>query len=88
MVAGEHMFDWWFPLFKTGINPRYFKMAPGTERAWTGSNPFIKRTWPGESLLLFKSTFANPQPDVTISNIDLVSTMTLTAPFIVAITVE
>jgi hypothetical protein len=38
--------------------------------------------------VLYKSTLTNPQPDVTISNIDFVSSMTLTAPFVVAITVE
>lgn len=88
MVAGEHVFDWWYPLFKTGINPRQFKMAPGTERAWTGSNPFIREIWPGESLILYKSTFDNPRPDVPITSLDYVSTMTLTAPFLVALTVE
>jgi RNA polymerase sigma factor (sigma-70 family) len=88
MIAGDHMFDWWSPLFKTGIPPRYYKMGPTTERAWSGSNPFIKSVWPGESVVLYKSTFTNPQPDVTISNIDFVSSMKLTAPFVVAITVE
>jgi hypothetical protein len=88
MIAGEQVFDWWVPLFKTGLNPRYLKMAPGTERAWTGSNPFVKRIWPDEALMLLKSTFDNPQPDVAISSIDYVSTMTETAPFLVGLTVE
>ena len=88
MIAGEQVFDWWFPLFKTGLNPREYKTAPGTERAWTGRNPLLEKVWPGESLLLYKSTFTNPQPDVMISSIDYVSTMTMTAPFLVALTVE
>ena len=88
IVAGEHIFDCWSPLFTTGVNPRYFKMAPGTERAWTGSNPFIKKIWPDESLILYESTFENPQPNVTISSLDYVSTMTGTAPFLAGLTVE
>ena len=88
MVAGDQVFDWWYPLFKTSLNPRNFRPAPGTERAWTGSNPFIRRVWPGESLILYKSTFDNPRPGVAITSMDYVSTMTLTAPFLVALTVE
>jgi RNA polymerase sigma factor (sigma-70 family) len=88
IIAGEHVFDCWSPLFITGVDPRYFKMAPGTERAWTGSNPFIKKIWPDESLILYKSTFENPQPDVVISNLDYVSMVTGTAPFLAGLTVE
>jgi RNA polymerase sigma factor (sigma-70 family) len=88
IVAGQHVFDWWSPLFTTGVDPRYFKMAPGTERAWTGSNPFVKKIWPDESLVLYKSSFENPQPDVVISNLDYVSTVTGTAPFLAGLTVE
>jgi hypothetical protein len=88
IVAGQHVFDWWSPLFTTGVDPRYFKMAPGTERAWTGSNPFVKKIWPDESLILYKSSFENPQPDVVISNLDYVSTVTGTAPFLAGLTVE
>jgi RNA polymerase sigma factor (sigma-70 family) len=88
IVAGKDVFDCWAPLFTTGADPRYFQMVPGTERAWAGANPFIKRVWPDESLVLYKSTFDNPQPDVTISTMDYVSTMTGVAPFLVGLTVE
>jgi RNA polymerase sigma factor (sigma-70 family) len=88
IIAGQHIFDFWSPLFTTGVNPKYFKMASGTERAWAGSNPFIRKIWPDESLILYKSTFDNPQPDVVISNLDYVSTVTGTAPFLVGLTVE
>jgi hypothetical protein len=88
IVAGEHVFDCWAPLFTTGVDPRCFKMAPGTERAWTGSNPFIKNFFPDESLILYKSTFDDPEPDKVISSLDYASTMTGTAPFLVGLTVE
>jgi RNA polymerase sigma factor (sigma-70 family) len=88
IVAGKNVFDSWSPLFTTGVDPRYFQMAPGTERAWTGSNPFIKRIWPDESVVLYRSAFENPQPDAVVSTLDYVSTMTGTAPFLVGLTVE
>jgi RNA polymerase sigma factor (sigma-70 family) len=88
IIAGQHIFDYWSPLFTTGVSSRHFEMAPGTERAWTGNNPFIKRIWPDESLILYKSTFDNPQSDVIISSLDYVSTVTGTAPFLVGLTVE
>jgi len=88
IVAGKHVFDFWSPLFTTGVYPPSLEMAPGTERAWAGSNPFIKRIWPDESLILYKSAFDNPQPDLVISSLDYVSIVTGTAPFLVGLTVE
>jgi hypothetical protein len=88
LVAGEQSFDWWFPLFKSGIPERYFKMAPGTERAWTGSNPYVRKFQPEYSLILYKTTFDNPQPEVKISTVDFVSTETIACPFFVGLTVE
>ena len=88
VVAGKHLFDWWAPLFTTGVDPRFLQTAPGTERAWTGSNPYIKANQPDESLVLYKSTFDNPRPDVPLASLDYVSTMTESAPFLVGLTVE
>ncbi len=88
LVAGEQSFDWWFPLFKSGIPERYFKMAPGTERAWTGSNPYVRKFQPECSLILYKTTFDNPQPEVKIFTVDFVSTETITCPFFVGLTAE
>ena len=88
LVAGQQSFDWWFPLFRTGIPARYFQLAPGTERAWTGSNPHVKKWQPECSLILYKTTFENPRPDVKVSTVDFVSTETMTCPFLVGLTVE
>jgi RNA polymerase sigma factor (sigma-70 family) len=33
IVAGVHVYDWWCPLFKTGIPERFSRVAEGTERA-------------------------------------------------------
>ncbi len=88
LVAGEQSFDWWFPLFKSGVPERFFQMAPGTERAWTGSNAYVRKWQPEFSLILYKTTFDNPQPKVEISSMDFVSTETITCPFLVGLTVE
>ena len=88
IVAGRDVFEFWSPLFTTGADPKYSRMSPDTERAWTGSNRFLEALWPDESLSLYKSTFTNPQPDLTVSTVDYVSTMTATAPFMVGLTVE
>ncbi len=88
IVAGRDVFEFWSPLFTTGVDPGYSRMSPDTELAWAGSNRYLKQFWPDESLVLYKSGFANPQPDLTVSTVDYVSTMTATSPFMVGLTVE
>jgi len=88
LITGQTVCDWWGTLFQTGVDPATQQMAPGTERAWTGSNPFIRRVWKDESLILYKTTFANPQPGVPVASVDYVSTLTEVAPFLVGLTVE
>ena len=88
MKIGAHSFDFWSPLFTTGVDPAWFKTAPGTERAWTGSNPLVKRIWRDESLNLYRSVFRNPQPDIAVTSLDYVSAMSPAAPFLVGLTVE
>ena len=89
IVAGRDVFEFWSPLFTTGVDPGFSGMSPDTEPAWTGSNRFLEKYWPDESLVLYKSAFANPQPDLTVSTVDYVSTMmTETAPFLVGLTVR
>jgi hypothetical protein len=88
IVAGVHVYDWWCPLFKTGIPERFSRVAEGTERAWTGYNPRIRRLQPLLSLVLYRTIFKNPRPDVELASLDYVSTETITAPFMVGLTVE
>jgi hypothetical protein len=75
-------------LFKTGIPENLFLMEPGTELAWTGSNPYIRKWQPELSLVLFKTTFDNPQPELKVSSVDYVSMETITSPFLVGLTVD
>jgi hypothetical protein len=88
LIAGQTVFDCWNVLFKTGIDPVYMNASPGTEIAWWGSNSLIERLNPDETLVLFKSVFQNPRPDVAVTSMDYVSTMTETGPFLAGLTVE
>jgi hypothetical protein len=87
--AGEHLLDWWGPIYRTDA-PQESRgtSAPGTELAWSGSNPWIKERRPEDSLRLYKSTFFNPHPERRLDSVDYVSELTEAAPFIVGMTVE
>ena len=88
IVAGKQVMDFWTPLFSTGVSPANLKMDAGTEAAWTGTNPAIRRQQPDESLVLFRTTFENPQPDVILTGIDYVSSNTPSVPILFGLTVE
>jgi RNA polymerase sigma factor (sigma-70 family) len=88
LIAGQTIFDCWNVLFKTGVDPFFTNASPGTEIAWWGSNSLVERLNPDESLVLFKSVFLNPRPDVAVTSVDYVSTMTETGPFLAGLTVD
>lgn len=88
LIAGQQAFDCWCPLFKTGVPPKFIQTAPDTERAWTGSNAHIRKWQPDLSLVLYRTTFNNPQPDLKVKSVDFVSTETISCPFFVGLTVE
>ena len=54
--------------------------APGDDK-----QPSLARTY---GVRLYLMTCANPHPELTIESLDFVSTMTGSAPFLVAMTVE
>ena len=84
---GQHVLDWWkYPYDK--------KEATDSVVAWLGSNGAVE-AWRSQEgftepifIQLFKTTWANPLPNVTITSIDYVSTLTEAAPFILALTLE
>ncbi len=88
MVAGKQVFDWWSPTYTTQVPAHMPAPASGTELAWIGSNAWLRRWVPDYSLCLFRTTFENPQPAVPIGSVSYVSTKTVMAPFLVALTVE
>lgn len=89
IIAGVHVWDWWAMLFNTGVISLNGKTTgTATEPAWTGSNPYLRKWWPDGSLVLYRTTLDNPQPNVTLSSIDYVSAGTMAVPFMVGLTVE
>ncbi len=61
-------------------------VATDAEVAWTGENEESRKL--GGKIQLFRHVVNNPLPSDEIKTIDFVSTMTESAPFLVAITVE
>jgi hypothetical protein len=53
---------------------------------WTGTSPGATKE--GVSLRLYLTTWTNPRPDVEVTSIDFVSTLTPASPFCVAVTAE
>jgi hypothetical protein len=88
IVSGQQAFDWWWPTYNTGNPPTWRTLAPDSELAWTGSNRCLRHYEVDASLCIYRTTFQNPQPDVAISSVDYVSTITMAAPFLVGLTVE
>lgn len=81
--TGEHVRDWWG-------NPKQAITGINSELAWAGTNPAIKKyggAKPG-SLRIYKTTFENPQPNLSVTSIDYISTMQNSASFLIGLTVE
>ena len=87
IIGGRDVLDWWGPVYNTEASDRY-TTSPDTELAWAGSNPGIKKEAPEFSLRLYRSTFANPHPELEVSSIDYVSALSGAAPFLVGLTIE
>jgi hypothetical protein len=58
----------------------------GAAIAWQGANPAARGL--GMAVRVYQITWKNPLPDTPIQHIDFFSSMTKSAPFLVAITVE
>ena len=69
-----------------GVPPRLPKQPGAARVVWIGSNPACMTD--SGYLMLYKSTRANPRPDVELLSIDFVSSMAFPSPFLVALTVE
>ncbi len=91
IIVGEHVQDWWGPLYKTGNGTETDDgkvSAPNSELAWAGKNPYIltrKASW---FVRLYKSTFQNPKLTEEISSIDFVCLNNKSGPFLVGLTLE
>jgi len=80
IVYGQQVYDWWF----RGADD--LSLAGNSKIAWMGDNPEATRE--KYRIRVFKTSFANPKPDVRIDTVDFVSALTPSAPFLLALTVE
>jgi hypothetical protein len=78
IVYQRNVKDWWV---KPG-DP----VLPDADSAWTGENAASHKL--GYQVQLYRYTVNSPLPDQQIETIDFVSTMTDSAPFLIAITTE
>ncbi len=89
IVAGRHLLDDCGPIMKSGVlDIERSPKAPGTELAWSGTDPILQKTHPDDSLRIYKTVFDNPLPEVEIASIDYLSTLSESAPFLLGVTLE
>jgi len=77
----DHVGDWWGDEDMIPLNK-------GSELVWTGLNPQIKKRSPDKVLRVFRSTFENPRPNVSITSMDYVSTMHESTSFMLGLTLD
>jgi hypothetical protein len=78
IIYGKHVYDWWANDEKPS--------DPATDLAWTGVNQASRQF--GTNLRIYRTSFANPKPNVTIDKIDYVSANKQAASFLLGLTVE
>jgi len=81
IVFGRDIGGWW--LCDNNNDSAAPESAP---TAWVGTNGLASRA--GCAICLYLSTRDNPRPDVQLASIDFKSSMSLAAPFLVAMTVD
>ncbi|MBE7499473.1 MAG: protein kinase [Verrucomicrobiales bacterium] len=79
VVYGRHLRSWWTQPAPEG------DVSDG-KLAWSGSNPVAQDQ--GARLRLYVVAFDNPHPDLEVTTLDLLSRMTTSAWFVIALTVE
>jgi hypothetical protein len=78
IVYGRDVRDWWTQSGETA--------STKLEVVWTGKNTTSQDGNP--PVRLFRTTWPNPLPDAKIQSLDYVSTMSSSAPFLIAVTLE
>ena len=78
ILYGQDVRDWWQSADSGN--------ATRANVAWTAPNP--EATGANAYLRLFKRTWENPRPDAEVESLDFTSTLSESAPFLVALTVE
>jgi hypothetical protein len=81
LVYGQDVREWWYDPDKPDA-----ETTGRGQVVWTGTNPVANQY--GKRLRLYLTTRENPRPGMKVTTFDFVSTMTDSAPFLIAVTVE
>ena len=79
VVYCEQIADWWF-------DPKHPLEPTDAKVAWTGQNEAAEAY--GKSLRLYRFTWENPLKEVEVASISFVSAASISAPFLIAITID
>ena len=79
VVYGQQIADWW-------VDPKHPLEPTDAKVAWTGQNEAAEAY--GKSLRLYRFTWENPLKEVEVASISFVSAASISAPFLIAITIE
>ncbi|NOS71586.1 MAG: hypothetical protein HOP33_16880 [Verrucomicrobia bacterium] len=81
LVLGKDVLDWW-------TLPPESTANDGLIVAWIGQNGKSRDQGGTGTIQLYKTIWENPSPQVELTGIDFISAKEISAPFLVAITVE
>jgi hypothetical protein len=79
IIYGQQIADWW-------DDPKHPSEPTDAKVAWTGYNEAAARY--GKYLRIYQSTWENPLSGVEVASISFVSGTTISAPFLIAITIQ
>jgi hypothetical protein len=79
VVYGKDVLDWW-------VDPKDAVAARLCDIAWEGGNPVTRNN--ARVVRLYHTVWKNPFPLESIRSLDFVSEVTLSAPFLLAVTLE
>src|SRR5262249_6741789 len=83
IVYGQNIADWWFD---PNDSPQGLSVPKDARVAWEGKNEAVKAY--EKSLRIYQMSWDNPLPDIEVVSISLVSRMNLSAPFVIALTLD
>ena len=79
IIYGQQIADWW-------VDPKHPLELTDAKVAWAGQNEAAEAY--GKSLRLYQFTWENPLKDVEVTSISFVTGATISAPFLIAITID
>jgi hypothetical protein len=83
VIYGQNIADWWFD---PKADPKGLSVPKSAQVAWEGDNQAVEAY--GKLLHIYQMSWDNPLPDIEVVSISLVSRRSISAPFVIAMTVD